>query len=108
MLVGVFYEAIHLPGEAGRENRRVLLDLRPPPGEPEPFPPLWKQAANLAGAVVAHAAGGFKEATPEERDRRLALCLVCEHWREERCTQCGCYVRAKAAWLEQKCPVGKW
>lgn len=44
--------------------------------------------------------------TPEaEYARRLALCEACPHRMLFTCTQCGCYIQAKAAKRLQKCPL---
>ncbi len=76
--------------------------------EPQRLPSLLKQAGNFAGALARHVAAGLPQASEEEKGRRMALCLACEHWQDGRCTRCGCFVAAKTAWAREKCPVGKW
>lgn len=39
-----------------------------------------------------------------EYARRLALCEQCEYMRENLCTMCGCFVRARAAKKAMRCP----
>lgn len=41
---------------------------------------------------------------------RLAICLACDHLRDGTCTLCGCYVEARAAKRNQRCPdvPAKW
>jgi hypothetical protein len=72
------------------------------------MPSLLRQAVNLVGAVVKHVSAGMPAAGEEEKSRRMALCMACEHWQDGRCTQCGCFTAAKTAWAREKCPVGKW
>lgn len=74
-----------------------------------PLPGLLTQALNLAGSVAAHVAGGCQEAPQAEQERRIALCRACDRHRGDgRCAECGCWTRTKAAWLGEKCPLGKW
>ena len=40
-----------------------------------------------------------------EYARRLALCEDCPHRIQFTCTQCGCYIQARAAKRIQKCPL---
>ena len=42
------------------------------------------------------------------RDARLEVCKSCEHLSYHVCTQCGCFVQAKAALISAKCPLNKW
>jgi hypothetical protein len=49
---------------------------------------------------------GFEVRAPEaEYKKRLALCDSCPHRIQFTCTQCGCYVQARAAKKNQKCPL---
>jgi len=44
--------------------------------------------------------------TPEaEYQKRLFLCEGCPHRIQFTCTQCGCYIQARAAKRMQKCPL---
>jgi Family of unknown function (DUF6171) len=73
--------------------------------KPPSFP---KKVVNFAHAAVQHVVTGMKAASPEELQRRMAICLVCEYYKDNQCMKCGCDVPKKAAWNEQKCPIGKW
>jgi hypothetical protein len=44
------------------------------------------------------------------RERRLDLCLSCEHLFKptDSCKKCGCFVRAKTWLKDAKCPLNKW
>src|SRR5690606_37672550 len=77
-------------------------------GDPS-LPPATTMAASFARAVARHALGGCRKVSDGERERRLAICRACPLLREDgRCGACGCGVRAKAAWLSERCPEGRW
>jgi hypothetical protein len=99
------------------------LGLEPPPEAyplPGPklnpltghFPPLVSQARSLAAAVVKAVASGGKQVSPEERDRRLAICGECEHFDAARlrCRKCACYMPLKVRVEALHCPlpIPKW
>ncbi|MGC1272613.1 MAG: DUF6171 family protein [Planctomycetaceae bacterium] len=65
-------------------------------------------AANFTQAVAKHVADGATKVDAATLERRLAICTLCEHRRENRCTVCGCYLAEKAAWRTSECPLGKW
>jgi len=76
-------------------------------------PPRSTQIASLAGALVAEcgsALAGGNPLTEEEKSARLAICEACEFFvaADRRCSKCGCWVDAKAAFRTQQCPEGKW
>ena len=83
-------------------------------GEPEPKcgPSLLRRAWNFTKAAVGHVLAGAPRAPQDVQDKRLALCLACELYDTQRtiCThvECGCFVRAKVQWADQRCPIGKW
>jgi hypothetical protein len=66
------------------------------------------QAGNFLTALARHVASGMVRASAQEQSRRLALCQACFFLVQDRCGKCGCPVKAKAAWQEQRCPLGKW
>jgi hypothetical protein len=86
------------------DGREILVSAAPQPA----IPSLVRRAANFGKAVVRHVAAGCPKVSEEEKVRRMALCLACEHWSQGRCTQCGCFTAAKTARAREKCPVGKW
>jgi hypothetical protein len=77
---------------------------------------LLRKAANLAHAVASHAAAGFPTVSDEVHEARLALCRACvgpEGYYDPvqgqcRHPACGCNMRVKTRWTEQRCPLGKW
>ncbi len=78
-------------------------------GETTDFPSIATQARNLGGAigrVVAAAVTGHPvKVSPEERDRRWALCMTCENLVNDRCKLCGCFFRAKIELATESCPL---
>lgn len=73
-------------------------------------PSLVAKITSFVGASARHVLSGSKRASDGEKARRLELCMVCVHKVEDadRCRLCGCGLKMKASWSEQKCPVGKW
>jgi len=75
--------------------------------EEKPLPSILTQAKNFTGAVIEHMAHGMKEA--DNYEERISLCEDCPEFRkDERCAKCGCFMKVKAKWAEQKCPLNKW
>jgi hypothetical protein len=94
------------PSDKGRAYRALWSEPEPASGPVL----LWRFGAALAG----HVAGGMLQAEPEEKARRLALCLACPECAVDAqgapksCRKCGCGLQIKAAWLSQRCPLGRW
>ena len=70
-------------------------------------------AKNLIESAKQLLQGGFMPAGREEKERRLAICRECPHLMDrgskfERCSQCGCVLRFKAALEAWGCPLEKW
>lgn len=67
-------------------------------------------AKNFGNAIINHASDGFKKVTNEEFENRLNICKGCDQFdaNEERCKNCGCFLKYKAAWNSEKCPLSKW
>jgi hypothetical protein len=79
------------------------------------LPSTARQVFNFAKAALEHVKQGARFVSEEELERRLDICALCEHRRENRCSVCGCYLidsptgqGGKAEWAEQACPLGKW
>jgi hypothetical protein len=97
-------------------RRKVVEKATGQAPTPAEYPSLFRQAANLAGAVgrvvAAAAQGEAVLVTAEVLEQRRAICLGCDlnGHRESggiRCTKCGCLgIRLEFAALA--CPVGKW
>ena len=83
---------------------------------PVESPSFAVKLASFAGALVSHIAAGSPTAEPAEIERRLGVCLNCEHYDAagERCNVCGCKCTRRGEWLnklawdDQHCPRGKW
>lgn len=72
------------------------------------LPGVIEQATTFVKAASKFAAGGFKRVSLEVLEERKAICLQCEHYVTGRCAKCGCYIKAKASWQSEECPIGKW
>ncbi|MBQ3079969.1 MAG: hypothetical protein IJC48_08250 [Clostridia bacterium] len=46
-------------------------------------------------------------ANEDEYQKRLTLCASCEYLLNAACRLCGCYVQARAAKKNQRCPIAK-
>jgi hypothetical protein len=80
--------------------RQCVLARRETPG--------WlTMGKNLLVSMYKHVRAGMPEVGEEERERRLATCRGCEHYRpeQERCGQCGCFLRFKTKWAGEACPL---
>ena len=77
--------------------------------EPERHPPdLARRLWNVAAAAADFARDGFALADEATYQARLAVCNRCELRQEAICTECGCYIKAKAAGRAWSCPIGRW
>lgn len=67
-------------------------------------------AKNFGNSVVNHIADGLKQASEEEYNKRIDICKTCEKYDagSNRCGQCGCFLKIKASWNSEKCPLNKW
>ena len=72
------------------------------------FPSLFKQATNFISSSIEHIKTGMETVPEEVKKERLDICNSCEFYRDNRCTQCGCFMTIKAEWAEQECPLKKW
>lgn len=81
---------------------------------PKELPSLKQMAKNLLGTAadvakgVVHGEGLL--VFQEVYDERIKTCEGCEFFRKEdrRCSQCGCFMEAKARLKKAYCPVHKW
>jgi len=75
-------------------------------------PTLARKAVSLAGAVATGIASGMARVTPEEQERRLAICRECVHFdrKSVACRRCGCKLSLKTRLEAWHCPlpVPKW
>jgi hypothetical protein len=96
------------------ELRHICERSRSGPAAPAHMPPAHVQIGNAvsaAGRAVSQLL--HREpitVSPEEHERRMALCRACDQYRDGRCLRCGCNVNLKAR-LESEtgqCPLKKW
>jgi tRNA(Ile2) C34 agmatinyltransferase TiaS len=83
--------------------------------EPKLYPPAMREMAkNLFTTVkeaIGHAYEGKGVTVPDEvYTERLKICKTCPAFRTEdaRCMDCGCFMKAKAAFKVARCPQDKW
>lgn len=65
-------------------------------------------AKDVVSATARHVATGMQRATDDVVAQRLTKCLTCHQHCDGRCMACGCYVKIKASWAEQTCPLDQW
>lgn len=71
----------------------------------------FKSATQMIADIVKEALEGNKLfATDFEKQRRLDICRVCEHFdgTSYRCRQCGCFMKKKVEFTAAQCPIKKW
>lgn len=77
------------------------------------LPGMMDMAKNLmkdGSKIVSNAIQGNKTLVEDDvREHRLSLCRACPKFTpEERCTECGCFMKVKAVFKTSVCPLGKW
>lgn len=73
------------------------------------MPPASEQAASLLGSAAKWAFSGCKRVPLEVLQERMQICKGCEFVRDQgRCGVCGCFIKTKASWVTERCPLGKW
>jgi tetratricopeptide (TPR) repeat protein len=76
--------------------------------ESEKSPGLLRMALSAAKSMTKFAGSGFKLASAQVVQGRLAVCASCQHHTGLRCRLCGCFTSAKARLDHEECPIGKW
>lgn len=76
------------------------------------MPGLFDMAKNLlkdGSNIVGNALGGNKTLVSDEvREHRWNTCKGCPMLQNNRCTECGCFMKVKVAFHATSCPLGKW
>jgi hypothetical protein len=72
------------------------------------LPSIWQQAKNFSRAVAEHVADGLKTVDADRYRIRLETCATCPARRDDRCSECGCFIAEKAKWRSSFCPLGQW
>lgn len=98
-----------MPDAIGYEPRPMIVA---PPLPMPVYPPLAKQARNLAGSLVRWVASGCGISTAAEARRRRGVCVACPSGLYDpargRCTACGCKTAVKPWLNSETCPRGHW
>lgn len=69
---------------------------------------------NFATSTMNHIGNGLPLCSDEQIINRHNICMSCEYFKDNTCTQCGCPLFrtkkfvSKLAWADEECPVGKW
>lgn len=78
------------------------------------YPSLAQEAKNIissAKRVAQNISSGQQVlATNEEYNRRNNICQTCPLYdlKQNRCSKCGCYLKAKLRLATEHCPLNKW
>ena len=93
-------------------DRLVYIELRQKYSPHAASTSVTQKAQNAAGAIGRLAKAVFTgsqiSSSPEEVQRRLAICHACEFYQNGRCLKCGCYMNLKTRLETEHCPIGKW
>lgn len=73
-------------------------------------PKKLEKVKNFTKASLNFIKSGFKKSSVEVYDSRILTCLACEMYdvKSDECLKCGCYIKYKADWLSEECPLNKW
>lgn len=98
-----------------KENKIIDVELCPQEeacAEELKLPGMLDMAKNLmrdGGNILSNAVKGNNTlASDEVRNQRWSTCQECPLLLNNRCTECGCFMKVKVAFLTSKCPIGKW
>ena len=71
---------------------------------------IFTLANNFGRSAYEHMKDGFKKVTDEGFQKRLDICKTCEYHNANtnQCNKCGCFLKIKASWNSEKCPIDKW
>ena len=68
-----------------------------------------KDLARDASKIVKNAVSGNTTLVePDVRDHRWTICKRCPRLQNDRCLECGCFMKVKVAFQTSVCPLGKW
>jgi len=78
----------------------------------EELPSVMQMAKNLASdssKIIKNAVQGNKTLVDEEtRTTRWSICQGCPKLQNDRCVECGCFMKVKVAFVTSVCPIGNW
>lgn len=65
---------------------------------------LWSAVTS----AIDFACDGFATVDEDTFQARLAVCANCDRRQDSLCSECGCYIKPKAAGRTFNCPLGRW
>lgn len=78
----------------------------------EDLPSVMEMAKNLATdgtKIIKNALSGNKTLVDDEvRNNRWTVCQSCPRLQNDRCLECGCFMKVKVAFNTSVCPLDKW
>lgn len=76
------------------------------------LPGMLEMAKNLAqdgSKIIKNALSGNRTLVDDEvRKHRWSTCGDCDRLQNDRCLECGCFMKVKVAFNTSICPLGKW
>lgn len=72
------------------------------------LPKMPTQMKNFVTAMASFVKSGMEMVDKPEYMGRLAICATCDKRVDGRCSECGCFIEAKAKLADQNCPINKW
>lgn len=70
---------------------------------------MMKNLANDGAKIVKNAVSGNKTLVDDDvRENRWSTCQSCPRLQNDRCLECGCFMKIKVAFKTSVCPLGKW
>ena len=68
-----------------------------------------KNLLNDGSKIVKNAIEGNKSLVDDDiRVFRWTTCQQCPRLQNDRCLECGCFMKVKVAFSTSVCPIGKW
>jgi len=78
----------------------------------EDLPSVMEMAKNLATdgtKIIKNALSGNKTLIDDTvREHRWSVCQTCPRLQNDRCLECGCFMKVKVAFQTSVCPLNKW
>ena len=78
----------------------------------EELPSVMQMMKNLATdgtKIVKNAVAGKRTLVEDDvRETRWSTCQTCPRLQNDRCLECGCFMKVKVAFQTSVCPLGKW
>jgi hypothetical protein len=97
------------------ENKMIDVEICPQEetcAEELKLPGMLDMAKNLmkdGGKIINNAIKGNNTLVSDEvRTQRWSVCQQCPKLLNDRCVECGCFMKVKVAFVTSKCPIGNW